>query len=93
MLAFFLRSMDLEEASVRSNLALSQKKLIHELDGELYDESEEYRALCTDVVCIDVVKSISLVLRLSHCHVCMDSLARRTRSHLNSSTTRFVTVN
>ncbi|KAG7356256.1 minichromosome loss protein Mcl1 related protein [Nitzschia inconspicua] len=45
----FKNHMDLEEASVRANLALSQKKLINELDGEMYDESDEYRALCTDV--------------------------------------------
>lgn len=85
--------MDLEEASVRSNLALSQKKLIHELDGELYDESEEYRALCTDVVCIDVVKSMPYFYAPLMYRGCMNSLAHRTRSHSNSSTTRFVMAN
>jgi hypothetical protein len=43
-------SLDLEEASVRTNLALSQKKLLNEMDGDLYEESEEYRTLCKNVV-------------------------------------------
>lgn len=57
LFSIFYRSLDLEEASVRANLALSQKKLVHELDGELYEESEEYRSLCTDVVRTILVRS------------------------------------
>jgi chromosome transmission fidelity protein 4 len=41
--------MDLEEASVRANIALTQKKVLNEIDDDEYGQSEEYIALCTDV--------------------------------------------
>ncbi|KAL3940297.1 MAG: hypothetical protein SGARI_001024 [Bacillariaceae sp.] len=46
----FKSHLDLEEASVRANLALSQKKLVNEMDGDAYEDDDEYQALCTDVV-------------------------------------------
>ena len=69
---FFFRyrtSLDLEEASVRSNLALSQNKLINEMNGDAYEESDEYQSLCTDVVRFQaeamLVKGVECVLSLT----------------------------
>ncbi len=47
---FCTRSSALEELSVRSNIALSQKKFLRELDCDSEDLEAEYVALCAQVV-------------------------------------------
>jgi hypothetical protein len=67
LLQFYFRgSLDLEEASVRTNLALSQKKLLNEMDDDLYEESEEYRTLCKNVVRTRIGRNEHIRVTVSH---------------------------
>jgi len=40
----------LEELSVRSNIALSQKNFVRELEGNTEELEREYKSLCAQVV-------------------------------------------
>ncbi len=74
---FYTHSTSLEELSVRSNIALSQKKFLRELDCDSEELEAEYVALCAQVVS-EKRRSIECSLayskslkRFSRCKMCL----------------------